>query len=185
MRSDAVRAEAHNGERTLFLFGTYTIGKERVFFEAAKALGPETKIYVGKQKRKVLEALGDAVPAEDLRRVTGDDAATNLHVVPMGSVSFERMKTIARYYRNRYDAVVAFKPTGWTFSSARKHARATKRQKRGALIQYAVPYSEHSSFAELREFVRFLKPRAILPHVGNDRGENAARMVRALTSEES
>ena len=182
---DAVRAEAHNGERTLFLFGTYTIGKERVFFEAAKALGPETKIYVGKQKRRVLEALGDAVPAEDMRRVTGDDTATNLHVVPMGSVTFERMKTIARYYRNRYDTVVAFKPTGWTFTQARKHARATKRQKRGALIQYAVPYSEHSSFAELRAFVAFLKPRAILPHVGNDRGENAARMVRALTSEEA
>ena len=49
---DAVRAEAHNGERTLFLFGTYTIGKERVFFEAAKALGPETKSYVGKPKRR-------------------------------------------------------------------------------------------------------------------------------------
>jgi DNA cross-link repair 1A protein len=182
---DAVRAEAHNAQRTLFLFGTYTIGKERVFFEAAKALGPETKIYVGKQKRGVLEALGDAVPAEDMRRVTGDDTATNLHVVPMGSVTFERMKTIARYYRNRYDTVVAFKPTGWTFTQARKHARATKRQKRGALIQYAVPYSEHSSFAELRAFVAFLKPRAILPHVGNDRGENAARMVRALTSEEA
>ena len=84
---DAVRAEAHNAQRTLFLFGTYTIGKERVFFEAARALGPETKIYVGKQKRLVLEALGDAVPAEDMRRVTSDDAATNLHVVPMGSVT--------------------------------------------------------------------------------------------------
>ena len=182
---DAVRAEAHNAQRTLFLFGTYTIGKERVFFEAARALGPETKIYVGKQKRLVLEALGDAVPAEDMRRVTSDDAATNLHVVPMGSVTFERMKTIARYYKNRYDTVVAFKPTGWTFTQARKHTAQTKRQKRGALIQYAVPYSEHSSFKELREFVRFLKPRAILPHVGNDRGENAARMVRALTSEEA
>jgi DNA cross-link repair 1A protein len=182
---DAVRAEAHNAQRTLFLFGTYTIGKERVFFEAARALGPETKIYVGKQKRLVLEALGDAVPAEDMRRVTSDDAATNLHVVPMGSVTFERMKTIARYYRNRYDTVVAFKPTGWTFTQARKQLSQTKRQKRGALIQYAVPYSEHSSFKELREFVRFLKPRAILPHVGNDRGENAARMVRALTSEEA
>jgi hypothetical protein len=41
---------------------------------------------------------------------------------------------------------------------------------RGALIQYAVPYSEHSSFEELRELVGFLRPRAILPHVGNDRG---------------
>jgi DNA cross-link repair 1A protein len=102
----------------------------------------------------------------------------------MGSTTFERMKTIAKYYKNRYDAVVAFKPTGWTFAQARKHSRATKRQKRVALIQYAVPYSEHSSFLELREFVQFLKPRAILPHVGNDRGENARRMVSLLTATE-
>ena len=67
-------------------------------------------------------------------------------VVPMGSTSFGRMKTILRYYRTRYDTVVAFKPTGWTFESSRKHARATKRQQRGSLIQYSVPYSEHSSF---------------------------------------
>ena len=38
--------------RTLFLFGTYTIGKERVFFEAAEALGK--KVYVGKQKMRTL-----------------------------------------------------------------------------------------------------------------------------------
>ena len=69
---DAVRAEAHNGERTLFLFGTYTIGKERVFFEAAKALGPETKIYVGKQNRRVLEALATRCP----RRTCGASLAT-------------------------------------------------------------------------------------------------------------
>ena len=153
-----------------------------MFFEAAKALGPETKI-VGKQKRRVLEALGDAVPAEDMRRVTGDDTATNLHVVPMGSVTFERMKTIARYYRNRYDTVVAFKPTGWTFTQARKHARATKRQKRGALIQYAVPYSEHSSFAELRAFVAFLKPRHPAARRERPRRERRAHGARADSEE--
>ena len=49
--------------------------------------------------------------------VTTDDQATNLHVVPMGSTGFARMKTILRYYKNRYDTVVAFKPTGWTFES--------------------------------------------------------------------
>ena len=176
---DSVKAEAFN-PRVLFLFGTYTIGKERVFFEAARALGK--KVYVGRQKRAVLDALGDTLSAEDRASVTTDDTATNLHVVPMGSTSFARMKAILRYYRARYDTVVAFKPTGWTFESSRKHARATKRQQRGSLIQYSVPYSEHSSFEELRELVAFLSPRAILPHVGNDRGPKAARMIELLTT---
>ena len=176
---DSVKAESFN-PRVLFLFGTYTIGKERVFFEAARALGK--KVYVGKQKRAVLDALGSAIDAADMDLVTTDDQATNLHVVPMGSTGFARMKTILRYYKNRYDTVVAFKPTGWTFESARKHARATKRTQRGSMIQYSVPYSEHSSFEELREFVKFLKPRAVLPHVGNDRGPKARRMVELLTA---
>lgn len=34
---DAVRAEAFNS-RTLFLFGSYTIGKERLFLEVARQL---------------------------------------------------------------------------------------------------------------------------------------------------
>jgi len=177
----AVKAENFN-PKCLFLFGTYTIGKERVFFEAAKALGK--KVYVGKQKRQVLDALGDAIDKTYMDSVTTDDTETNLHVVPMGSTSFARMKTILRYYKNRYDTVIAFKPTGWTFEKAAKTARATKRTQRGSLIQYALPYSEHSSFTELRAFMRWLKPRAILPHVGNDRGPKAARMVRLLTAPE-
>ena len=91
---DAVRAEAFN-PKTLFLFGTYTIGKERVFFEAARALGK--KVYVGAQKRKVLEALGSSLSDEDRASITSDDASTNLHVVPMGSTSFARMKTCLLY----------------------------------------------------------------------------------------
>lgn len=175
---DAVLAENHN-PKVLFLFGTYTIGKERVFFEAAKTLGK--KLYVGKQKKKVLDALGDTLSSEDRSLITSDDTSTNLHVVPMGSVSFDRMGLIKKYYKNRYDTIIGFKPTGWTFVQTKKNARGTKRSKKGSLIQYQVPYSEHSSFSELREFVKFLKPTAILPHVGNDRGEKARRMVRLLT----
>ena len=35
---DAVRAETFNDARTLFLFGSYTIGKERLFLEVARQL---------------------------------------------------------------------------------------------------------------------------------------------------
>ena len=41
--------------RKLFLFGSYTIGKEKVFFEAAKTLN--RKVYIGKAKRPVMDAI--------------------------------------------------------------------------------------------------------------------------------
>ena len=43
-----------------------------------------------------------------------------------------------------------------------------------------MPYSEHSSFEELRQAVAWLQPRRIIPSVGNDRGARAAEMVRLL-----
>ena len=40
---DAFKAEKYNQNKTLFLFGSYTIGKERLFLEAARIL--QQKVY--------------------------------------------------------------------------------------------------------------------------------------------
>jgi Cft2 family RNA processing exonuclease len=39
---------------------------------------------------------------------------------------------------------------------------------KGANEVHLVPYSEHSNFAELLEFVKFLRPKKLIPTVGVD-----------------
>jgi hypothetical protein len=74
----------------------------------------------------------------------------------------------------RYDRVVAFIPTGWAKASKwnREHAISRQQCKDVKVEVRLVAYSEHSSFAELEEFVRWCRPRKVLPTVyadGKDR----------------
>lgn len=55
--------------------------------------------------------------------------------------------------------VVGFVPTGWTYEMKRKTYPVRSKE---ACHIHLVPYSEHSSYTELRDYVRFLKPQ----HVG-------------------
>lgn len=54
--------------------------------------------------------------------------------------------------------------------------------KNGTLVKYEVPYSEHSSFAELKQFVQWLNPVEILPHVNAGTQQKRTRMIQLLQS---
>ncbi|CAI6005497.1 unnamed protein product [Closterium sp. NIES-64] len=177
---EAIQAEAFNTS-ALFLIGTYTIGKEKVFLEAAKAL--KRKVYVGAVKRRLLACLG--LSHDDMAWVAGDgeEASTNLHAVPLWSISsFKRIEHIAKFHRQRYSTIIAFSPSGWAFDKCKK-ARPIRRTQRGTIVRYEVPYSEHSSFYELQECVKAVNPEVIIPSVHN-RGHGAAQAMVTLLAEE-
>lgn len=150
----------------LFLVATYVIGKERILLEISRRCG--RKIYVDRRKREVLQVLGYA----DGDIFTDEESDTDVHVVgwnvlgetwPYFRPNFMRMNEIM--VEKDYSKVVGFVPTGWTYEVKKnKFAVRTK----DSFEIHLVPYSEHSNYNELREYVKFLKPKQIIPTVGSD-----------------
>lgn len=150
----------------LFLVATYVIGKERILVEISRRCN--RKIHVDKRKMDILGVLGfgeDGV-------FTEDETESDVHVVswnvlgetwPYFRPNFVMMKEIM--VAKGYDKVVGFVPTGWTYEVKRnKFAVRTK----DSFEIHLVPYSEHSNYEELREYVKFLKPKRVIPTVGID-----------------
>ncbi|XP_050220543.1 DNA cross-link repair protein pso2/snm1 [Mercurialis annua] len=174
---EAIQAESFN-PKTLFLIGSYTIGKERLFLEVARVL--RRKVYVTAAKFRLLESLGFS--KEDMQWFTLNEFESQIHVVPMWTLaSFKRLKHMSNQYASRFSLIVAFSPTGWTFGKGKKKSPG-RRWQQGTIIRYEVPYSEHCSFTELREFVKLASPEKIIPSVNNDGPESADTMVSLLLS---
>ncbi|KAL5853641.1 hypothetical protein ACOSQ3_008759 [Xanthoceras sorbifolium] len=174
---EAIQAEAFN-PKTLFLIGSYTIGKERLFLEVARVL--RRKVYVNAAKFRLLQCL--EFSEEDMQWFTMNDQESHIHVVPMWTLaSFKRLKHLSNQYVGRFSLIVAFSPTGWTFSKGKKKSPG-RRWQQGTVIRYEVPYSEHCSFTELKEFVKLASPENIIPSVNNDGPDSANAMVSLLLS---
>jgi hypothetical protein len=71
-----LQAESFN-PRCLFLFGSYTIGKERLFLHVAQAL--RSKVYVAAAKRGIMACLD--LPPEQAQLLTTNHLDANIHVV--------------------------------------------------------------------------------------------------------
>ncbi|CAD6263884.1 unnamed protein product [Miscanthus lutarioriparius] len=147
--------------KTLIVVGAYSIGKENVYLAISQAL--EVPIYTDASRRRILHSFGWS----DLsKRICSCNQSSPLHVLPLGSVNHENLKKYLETLNGRFLAVLAFWPTGWTFSEAtRKHLDLIKPSSNGSVTIYGVPYSKHSSFTELRDFVMFLRPQKVIPTV--------------------
>ncbi|XRB16358.1 DNA cross-link repair 1A protein [Pseudoscourfieldia marina] len=184
----AVQMETFRSQSTLFLFGTYALGKERVVREVAQRLG--RKVCVTNDKKLVWDCV---FGSEEKPWWTTNAGETNLHVCPIWRLNFKNLAAELKSKRHTYSTVVAFAPTGWALGgkpgqaapTAANNSLGVTREQKGSAILYRVPYSEHSSFPELRAFLQWLKPSEVLPHVGNDGAWKMQRMIRALVAPET
>ncbi|CAA0839643.1 DNA LIGASE 6 [Striga hermonthica] len=161
-----VQNEGADGKNVLFLVATYVIGKEKILMEISRRC--KRKIHVSSKKMAVLRALG----LVESGVFTEDESESDVHVVgwnmlgetwPYFRPNFVKMQEVMS--KRGYSKVVGFVPTGWTYEV--KHNKFAVRTKDSFDI-HLVPYSEHSNYDELREYVRFLKPKRVIPTVGAD-----------------
>uniref|UniRef100_A0A8C5HK59 DNA cross-link repair 1A protein n=1 Tax=Gouania willdenowi TaxID=441366 RepID=A0A8C5HK59_GOUWI len=154
--------------RTLVVCGSYSVGKEKVFLALADVLG--SKVCLSRDKYNTMCCL----ESEQIReRITTDWKGAQVHVLPMMQISFNKLQAHLARFSGQYDRLVAFKPTGWTFSQQVESVEDIQPQISGNISIYGIPYSEHSSFLELKRFVQWLRPLKIIPTVNN--GSRASR----------
>ncbi|XP_077205933.1 DNA cross-link repair 1A protein isoform X2 [Paroedura picta] len=146
--------------RTLVVCGTYSIGKEKVFLAVAEVLG--SKVSMSQEKYKTLQCL-ESAKINSL--ITLDWSSTLLHLLPMMQINFKGLQNHLNKFSQNFDHILAFKPTGWTYSDRCYSLSEIQPQTRGKITIYGIPYSEHSSFLEMKRFVQWLKPHKIIPTV--------------------
>ncbi|XP_060950988.1 DNA cross-link repair 1A protein [Limanda limanda] len=148
--------------RTLVVCGSYSVGKEKVFLALAEVLG--SKVCLSRDKYNTMCCLESELIRQ---RITTDGKAAQVHVLPMMQISFDKLQQYLARFSQQYDQLLAFKPTGWTFSQKVESVEDIRPQIAGNISIYGIPYSEHSSFLELKRFVQWIKPLKIIPTVNN------------------
>lgn len=117
---------------TLFLVGTYTIGKERMFLALAERFG--LKFYAKPSKMKILKCLEIDTVLQEYS--TTNEYEARIHVVPIFDLSLKKLEEmfdampliqspaalkVKAPPRTRWNRIIAIRPTGWAYSSSKKY----------------------------------------------------------------
>lgn len=146
---------------TLLVVSSYHIGKERAYLGAAAALG--LKVYVPPAKQRVLQLL-DLSP-QLLALVTSTDPSSQLHVGCTSLAPEELQVYLAKQQEEGSRAwarIMGFRATGWAY---RRSGGLSMHRPCDNVTLVGVPYSEHSSWLELRQCVGRLRPKRLVPTV--------------------
>ncbi|CAM9212091.1 unnamed protein product [Discosporangium mesarthrocarpum] len=164
-----VRHELARDPRTLFLVGTYQIGKERVLEAVARAAGSRSVCLVSAHKARVLRLSGAWRDSVYTTHDAGEGGLEGqghccVRAVPLMETRPDALlSTLADAQAKgcQFTSVCGVRPTGWTHTNRRGVVgwSGKKPWVNGAARLYSVPYSEHSSFPQLQDFVKAVRPR--------------------------
>ncbi|KAF7370359.1 DNA cross-link repair protein PSO2/SNM1 [Mycena sanguinolenta] len=192
--SDVKGKQKAQAERILMVVGTYSVGKERIVKAVAQAMN--SKIYCDSRKAAILRCQPDP---ELHALLTSDPVAADVHILPLGMISLEKLQHYLERFKGIFTKVVGFRPTGWTFrppagttqsptiasviSSAQQktfsYANLRPAQSPSASLQlFPVPYSEHSSFFELTCFALSIQWGRMIATVNVGSERSRAKMTR-------
>ncbi|TPX31877.1 hypothetical protein SmJEL517_g04920 [Synchytrium microbalum] len=176
--SEYVKADAQTNDKTLFVIATYTIGKEKVLHEIAKTL--KCKVFVTKEKLDILKLLD----LEYIDIFTLDPRSSQVNIVswnqigemaPGGWRFLPNWDYCQQYYDwhnslhpdSPYTRLIGLVPTGWTWELSKTLSPSSlyTRSYKEPFTIHQIPYSEHSSFEELRDCVKYVRPARVVPTV--------------------
>ncbi|XP_064081497.1 DNA cross-link repair 1A protein-like isoform X2 [Macrobrachium nipponense] len=159
-------ATAHitKNPKSFIAVGSYTIGKERVFRAIACEL--DCRIWASSEKQRILRCIEDE---EITSRLTSDKFSARVHVIRMNEIHPKTLSDYVVSMAPKYNEVIAIRPTGWEHSENNGVLSDVSPKKFGGVYIYGIPYSEHSSYNELQRFVKYIRPKKIIPtvNVGN------------------
>lgn len=153
---DICRFAMQQNPRTLIVCGSYCIGKEKVFMSVAEALN--IKVWCDKSKRAYFNCIQDK-RLNDMLVDKQEDA--KLHVLPLKKLWKRGVRDYLENHCEHFDSLIALRPSGWEW----KRNKHMVPEVEGNIAIYPVPYSEHSSYKDLERFIKWLRPRRIIPTV--------------------
>ncbi|ANQ10226.1 DNA repair metallo-beta-lactamase protein [Plasmodium coatneyi] len=156
-----LQGKGNRPKRTLFMFGTYNLGKEKIYLSVSEACN--MKIHFRNEKKKTI-IQSFLHNKSMLKRITDNKLEAQIHIVDINySYIFPKIEKnkfknlIDEEIEKEFDSFYYIIPTGWV----KKYSFYQKNE----ISIFLIPYSEHSNLSELESFVKSIKPCNIIPTV--------------------